>query len=97
MSPDRFREEWAGDEARARAGDLVAMIDALGADVGVEDIQRAALIELTPEATQAVFNLRSLVLMNLDALTAILMGSCSQERIAMFAHLWPSATPGAGA
>ena len=38
------------------------MIDALGADVGVEDIQRAALIELTPEATQAVFNLGCLVL-----------------------------------
>jgi hypothetical protein len=27
MSPDRFREEWAGDGARARAGDLVAILD----------------------------------------------------------------------
>jgi len=96
VSPDRFREEWAGDGARARAGDLVAMIDALGADVGVEDIQRAALMELTPEATQAVFNLGCLALMNMDALTAILSGSCSKERIAMFANLW-STTPRAGA
>jgi len=81
MSLDKFREEWAGDEARARAGDLIAMIDALGADVGVEDIQRAALIELTPAATQAVFNLGCLTLTNMDCMAAILSGCCSEERI----------------
>jgi hypothetical protein len=73
------------------------MIDALGTAVDAEVIERAALVPLSPEAVQAVFNLGCLALMNMDALTAILMGSCSQERIAMFAHLWPSATPGAGA
>jgi hypothetical protein len=76
------------DEARARAGDLIAMIDALGADVGVEDIQRAALIELTPAATQAVFNLGCLTLTNMDCMAAILSGCCSEERISMFANFF---------
>jgi hypothetical protein len=87
MSPDKFREEWAGDGARARAGDLVAMMDALGTAVDAEDIERAALVPLSPEAVQAVFNLGCLALMNMDTITAILAGCCSEERIAMFANL----------
>jgi hypothetical protein len=64
--------------------------------VVAEVIHAASLVSLTDQAAQAVFNLGCVVLMNLDALTAILTGSCSQERIAMFADLGPSATPGAG-
>ena len=53
MSPDKFREEWA-DGARARAGDLVSLIDALGTAVDAEVIERASLVLLSPEATQVV-------------------------------------------
>jgi len=84
------------DTARGRAAALVALIDALGADVDAEVIERAALVPLTDQAAQAAFNLGCGILMQMDTLTAILTGFCSQERIAMFANLGPSATPGAG-
>jgi hypothetical protein len=77
------------DEARARAGDLVSLLDILGEAVDGEMIQRAALVPLSPTATQAVFDLGCLALINMDALTAILAGCCSEERIAMFASLGP--------
>jgi hypothetical protein len=84
------------DTARGHAAALVSLIDALGTAVDAEVIERAALVPLEPEAMLAAFNLGCLVLMNLDALTAILTGSCSKERIAMFANLGPSTTPRAG-
>ena len=85
------------DAARGRAAALVSLIDLLGETVDAEVVQRAAFVPLAPEAMAAAFNLGCLVLMNLDALTAILRGSCSKERIAMFANLGPSTTPRAGA
>jgi hypothetical protein len=78
------------DTARGRAAALVALIDALGAGVDAEVIERAALVPLTDQAAQAAFNLGCGILMQMDTLTAILMGACS-ERIAMFASLGPSA------
>lgn len=77
------------ETAKVRAGDLIALIDTLGTAVDAEDIERAALVPLSPEAVQAVFTLGCLALMNLDTLTAILAGCCSEERIAMFARLGP--------
>jgi hypothetical protein len=77
------------DEARARAGDLVSLLDILGEAVDADVIERAALVPLSPEAVQAVFNLGCLALMNMDTITAILAGCCSEERIAMFASLGP--------
>jgi hypothetical protein len=84
------------DAARGRAAALVSLLDLLGEAVDAEVIQRAAFVPRSPEAAQAAFNLGCVVLMNMDALTAILSGSCSKERIAMFANLW-STTPRAGA
>ena len=86
----RFREERL-DEARARAGDLVALLDLLGQDVTAEDIQRAALVPMSPEAVQAVLNLGHMIGMHHDALAAVLNGRCPAEWIAMFANVvWPS-------
>jgi hypothetical protein len=72
------------DTARGRSAALVALIDALGAGVDAE------VVPLTDQAAQAAFNLGCGILMQMDTLTAILMGACS-ERIAMFASLGPSA------
>jgi hypothetical protein len=90
---DRFREERL-DEARARAGDLVALLDLLGQDVTAEDIQRAALVPMSPAAMQAVLNLGHMIGMHHDALTAILAGRCPAEWIATFSNVaWPMSAP----
>ena len=81
------------DEARARAGDLVALLDLLG-HVTAEDIQRAALVPMSPAAMQAVLNLGHMIGMHHDALTAILAGRCPAEWIATFSNVaWPMSAP----
>jgi hypothetical protein len=90
---DKFRAERL-DEARARAGDLVALLDLLGQDVTAEDIERAALVPMSPAAMAACLNLGHMVLMNLDSLAAVLNGHCPAEWIATFANVaWPMSAP----
>jgi hypothetical protein len=74
---DKFRGERL-DAARVRASALVSLMDALvGVDVGVEDIQRADLFQLSPAGVQATLNVAYMALMQMDTLAAILAGACS--------------------
>jgi hypothetical protein len=85
---NKFRAERL-ECAWARCGALVQLIDARGMDVGAEDVQRAALVPLTDQAAQAAWNLAVRVLVDMDALTAVLAGYCPKDLVAMFAN-WPS-------
>jgi hypothetical protein len=57
-------------------------------------IRAAALVPMSFEVTQAVFNLGCMVLMHSDAMAAILAGRCSEEQVTMFANVvWPMSEP----
>jgi hypothetical protein len=73
------------EAAKRSASSLVSVIDLLGEAVTPTDIQRAALVPLSPLAVQAVFNLACAALANLDGVAAVLAGRCPDQVLELLA------------
>jgi len=78
--PDRNTAERL-DEARSRASTMLSLADVLEAEVGPEEIRRAALVPVSEVAERFVAKLAACARENLEAIARVLAGLGSDEGI----------------